>query len=184
MISRMNPGPESYLHQKYDYFYFGYNYAGNTQKHMNFDEPKIEPDSNWLGIFDFMFKGDPRVYWFVINQLRRALGNKKKLTRVKTEEQKEKRNQTINRIFSKVENVIEARLGKNFDNFSSTVKHHKTKFNTFSETVTTPIIKQMNTDRSPTKQAGDCSFQNEQTTRISTTNPYLTKLGLALGHKV
>lgn len=89
-IKKMCPTPGPEMQKKFDFFYRAYSYEANTKKHMTFEDPcessqlnlKQEGavtsprQSGWMDVHNFIFKNDSRNFVFVINQLRKVLGNK------------------------------------------------------------------------------------------------------------
>ena len=98
------------MQKKFDFFYQAYSYEANTKKHMSFEEPyrltklNNEQDgtvasprrSGWKDVHNFIFKNDTRNFVFVMNQLRKVLGNRepienKVLRRNQTAQKKKER---------------------------------------------------------------------------------------------
>lgn len=87
----MIPVPHYSLHKKYAYFYDPYSQPCNTKKFMTFSEPETpipeegcrQKSTTWGEVDYFIRKEDEKVYMFVINQLRKKLGNREPLERRK-----------------------------------------------------------------------------------------------------
>lgn len=90
-MAKMVPVPHHSLHKKYAYFYNPYSQPCNTKKFMTFSETETplskdlfrQKSTTWSEVDHFIRKEDERVYLFVINQLRKKLGNREPLAKRK-----------------------------------------------------------------------------------------------------
>jgi hypothetical protein len=93
-IEKMAPVPQYSLQKKYAYFYDPYSQVCNTKKFMTFSdtgsedfEPvnneKLRESSGWRYIHNFITHNDERVYLFVVNQLRKKMGNRQPVQKKK-----------------------------------------------------------------------------------------------------
>ena len=112
----MVPVPHYSLHKKYAYFYDPYSQACNTKKFMTFSEPDTQvleegvrqKSTTWNEVDHFIRKEDERVYLFVINQLRKKLGNRQPLPKKKlkkTISSVQIKTEKINQLFEKIDTV-------------------------------------------------------------------------------
>ena len=112
-IAKMLPVPHHSLHKKFAYFYEPYNQPCNTKKFMTFDEPDSDAvyeeaddpntlrvkSTTWRHVEQFIRKEDERVYLFVLNQLRKKLGNRNPIAKKKDHQSASRaqlKNQRIN----------------------------------------------------------------------------------------
>ena len=156
---------------------------------MTFDEPDSripeegirQKSTTWPEVDHFIRKEDERVYLFVLNQLRKKLGNRQPLTKKKVKKtisSVQIRTEKINQLFEKIDTVNQ----RGEDEF--VIESQLTSFDKSSEKQGGGQFQSgLSEKHRETKPAGDTSNLREGVVSLSCQNPYLKLLGVDLKHR-